>query len=64
MKPKVACRKCGSSNEINRVFCKKCGTKLDLSNLVMAGPRRSPVCSRTPICRPQSSETSFHTVTK
>ena len=42
MKPKVACRKCGSSNEINRVFCKKCGTKLDLSNLVMAGPRRSP----------------------
>ena len=29
----INCTKCGSGNELGRVFCLSCGAKLDLSNL-------------------------------
>ena len=39
MSMKAKCARCGSVNELNRVFCFKCGDKLDLARVIAGGGR-------------------------
>jgi hypothetical protein len=40
MSIQVKCTRCGTTNELNRVFCLKCGDKLDLARAITGGKRR------------------------